>query len=382
MNNEELQKRILEKVQDRIAIFEFEKEESRMKKSTKKLANIAATVVITVGLSVGTVYAGGIIYEKIWKEPTRIEASDNEITPEILEKNIQEEDAKKIAQNKLIELGLEDEEIIKTDHYRYSGTEELRYRFITKNWSILINGKTGDFFSLGAQTYDKSVEDYKMTKEEAIKVGKEYYKKLGHQEGEYEFAEIVPVWDDGTDESGCYSARFYKKYGNLYNRGESVCIQFYAKDHKLTNYTVENSKCDNNPIKITKEEAIQIATNEDRKVESNPIIKTTAELKIKGMNGNAYARLHNTQEYYKPLLTIDVPDEERVSYKTENRIRTVWVVVFQYGDEGADIVERVAKGQYSYYVDATTGEIIGGSTSDELHWENYWFERNKVESKS
>ena len=281
---------------------------------------------------------------------------------------------------KLIELGLEGEEIKETNHYRLYGTEVIRYRFITSNWSITINGKTGEFFSLDAQTYDKSVEDYKMTKEEAIKVGKEYYKKLGHQEGEYEFAEIVPVWDDGTDESGCYSARFYKKYGNLYNRGESVWIQFYAKDHKLTNYTVENSKCDNNPIKITKEEAIQIATNEDRKVESNPIIKTTAELKIKGMNGNAYARLHNTQEYYKPILTIDVPDEERVSYKTENRIRTVWVVVFQYGDEGADIVERVAKGQYSYYVDATTGEIIGGSTSDELHWENFHFERNKVEN--
>lgn len=382
MNNEDLQKRILEKVQDRIAIFEFEKEESRMKKSTKKLANIAATVIITVGLSVGTVYAGGIIYEKIWKEPTRVEASDNEITPEILEKNIPEEEAKKIAQDKLIELGLEGEEIKKTNHYRLYGTEVIRYRFITSNWSITINGQTGEFCDLASETYDKSVENYTMTKEEAIKVGRELYTKLGYQEGEYEFAEIVPMWDDGTNVSGNYNARFYKKYGDLYNKGESVSISFYAKEHKLHHYRVENSKCDNNPIEITKEEAIQIATNEDRKVESNPIIKTTAELKIKGMNGNAYARLHNTDEYYKPLLTTDVSDEERVVYDTENRIRTVWVVVFEYGDEDADIVERVAKGQYSYYVDATTGEIIGGSTSDELHWENYWFEKNKVESKS
>ena len=83
-------------------------------------------------------------------------------------------------------------------------------------------------------------------------------------------------------------------------------------------------------------------------------------------------------KYYKPLLTTDVSDEERVVYDTENRIRTVWVVVFEYGDEEANIVERVAKGQYSYYVDATTGEIIGGSTSDELYWEKYHFERNKV----
>ena len=382
MINEDLQKRILEKVQDRIAIFEFEKEESRMKKSTKKLVNIAATVIITVGLSVGTVYAGGIIYEKIWKEPTRIDVADNEITAEILEKNIPEEEAKKIAQDKLIELGLEDEEIKKTNHYRLYGTEVVCFRFITSNWSITINGKTGEFYDLASETYDKSVEDYTMTKEEGIKVGRELYTKLGYQEGEYEFAEIVPMWDNGTDVSGCYSARFYKKYGDLYNKGESIWIRFYAKDHKLCGYRVENNKCDNNPIKITKEEAIQIATNEDRKVESNPIIKTTAELNIKGMNGNAYARLHNTDEYYKPLFTTDVSDKERVVYDTENRIRTVWVVVLEYGDEDADIVERVAKGQYSYYVDATTGEIIGGSTSDELRWENYWFEQNKVESKS
>lgn len=379
MNNEDLQKRILEKVQDRIAIFEFEKEEKEMKKPTKKLANIAATVIITVGISVGTVYAGGIIYEKIWKEPTRIETTDNEITPEILEKNIPEEEAKRIAQEKLKQLGLEGEKITGTFHYRLYGTEVVYFRFYINNGLITINGQTGEFFDLTLGGYDKSLENYTMPREEAIEVAKEYYNKLGYPEGEHELAEIVPMWDNGTDESGCYSARFYKKYGELYNKGESVWIEFYAKDHKLGGYRVENNKCDNNPIVITKEEAIQIAANEDRKIESNPIIKTTAELKIKSMNGNAYARLHNTEEYYKPVLKIDVPNEERVVYETEERIRTVWIVVLEYGDEDADIVERVAKGQYSYYVDATTGEIIGGSISNEVYWENYHFEKNRVE---
>lgn len=381
MNNEDLQKRILEKVQDRIAIFEFEKEDRNMKQLTQKLANIAATVILTVGLSVGTVYAGTVIYAKIWKEPTRVDMTENEITEEIIKKNVSEEYAKKVAQDKLIQIGLENEEIIKTNHYRLAGTEVLRYRFITNNWSITINGQTGEFYDLTLKTYDKSVEAYTMSKEEAIKVGREYYKKLGYQEGEYEFAEIAPVWDDGDNDSdsGCYSARFYKKYGDLYNKGESIWIQFYAKDHKLHGYRVENSKCDDNPIVITKEEAIQIAINEDRKVESKPIIRTDAELRIKQMNGNAYARLHNTEEYYKPMTTTDVSNEEIVAYETEERRRTVWVVVLEYGEEESDIVNRVAKGQYSYFVDATTGEIIGGDSDDELRWENYWFEQNKVE---
>ena len=379
MNNEDLSKRILENVQDRIAIFEFEKEDKTMKQNAKRIANIVALVVVIIGLSVGTVYAGTVIYEKIWKEPTRLDVTDDEITDEIIKKSVSEDFAKKVAQDKLIQIGLEREEIIGTDHYRLAGKEILNYRFITNNWSITINGQTGEFSDLLLENYDKSVEDYTMSREEAITVAKDYYKKLGYQEGEYEFAEIVPVWDNGENYSGNYSARFYKKYGDLYNKGESAWIEFYAKDHKLHGYIVENHKCEDNPIEVTKEEAIQIATNEVRKVENKPIIKTNAELRIKGMNGNAYARLNNTEEYYKPMMTTDVPNEERIVYETDERIRKVWVVVLEYEDEDADIVNRVVKGQYSYFVDATTGEIIGGDTSDCLRWENYWFEKNKVE---
>lgn len=374
MNNDELQKRIIEKVQDKIAIFEMNKEDKKMKQSTKKIMNIAATVVVTIGLSVGTVYAGTIIYEKIWKEPTRIDLSEDKITDEIINKSISEEDAKKIAQDKLIQVGLTTEKITGTDHYRESGTEKLNYRFITDNWYITINGQTGEFYDLSLKKYDKSAEDYTMTKEEAIEVGKQYYKDLGYKEGEYEFAEIVPLWENG----GSYSARFYKKYGDLYNKAEAIWIEFYAKEHQLHGYSVENHKCENNPIEITKEEALEIAINEDKKIENRPIAKTNAELRIKEMNAEAYARLNNTEEYYKPMTTPDVPSEEIVAYSTEGRVRTVWVVVLEYEDEEADIVNKVAKGQYSYYIDSTTGEIIGGDSSDALRWENYWFEKNKV----
>lgn len=374
MNNDELQKRIIEKVQDKIAIFEMNKEDKKMKQSTKKIMNIAATVVVTIGLSVGTVYAGTIIYEKIWKEPTRIDLSEDKITDEIINKSISEEEAKKIAQDKLIQVGLTTEKITGTDHYRESGTEKLYYRFITDNWYITINGQTGEFYDLSLKKYDKSAEDYTMTKEEAIEVGKQYYKDLGYKEGEYEFAEIVPLWENG----GSYSARFYKKYGDLYNKAEAIWIEFYAKEHQLHGYSVENHKCENNPIEITKEEALEIAINEDKKIENRPIAKTNAELRIKEMNAEAYARLNNTEEYYKPMTTPDVPSEEIVAYSTEGRVRTVWVVVLEYEDEEADIVNKVAKGQYSYYIDSTTGEIIGGDSSDALSWENYWFEKNKV----
>ena len=114
MNNEELQNRIVENVQNKIAIFEFKKEDKKMKQGTKKLANIAAIVAVAVGLSVGTVYAGTMIYEKIWKEPTKIsqEELDKEvekikepITTEEKEKMIDDENAIEIANEVVKNLG-------------------------------------------------------------------------------------------------------------------------------------------------------------------------------------------------------------------------------------------------------------------------------------
>ena len=220
-----------------------------------------------------------------------------------------------------------------------------------------------------------------MTRDEAIEVAKQYYEQFGYKEGEYEFAEIVKLWNSNPDEdkSGYYSARFYKKYGDLYNKCEAIWIDFYAKDHKLSDYSVLNEKYDDNPSKITKEQAIELAIEADKKVEERPIIETKAEQSIKAMNGTAYSRLKDTDAFYKPMMEVDVPNEDIVYYKTEGRVRRVWVVGLIYGDtENTGIVNKVARGQFTYYVDATTGEIIGGSTSDEIYWENFHFNENKI----
>lgn len=49
----------------------------------------------------------------------------------------------------------------------------------------------------------------------------------------------------------------------------------------------------------------------------------------------------------------------------DERIRFAWVVVITYKDiYGDDIRKRYTEGQYSYFVDSTTGEIIGGHVMD------------------
>lgn len=106
MKQENLSQRILSKVETKIAIANFQKEEKKMSKN--KILKMVATFVITIGVMMGVAYAGSVIYERIWKEPQRVILEEKpQITPEIVDKNITEEKAKEIAKNKLIQLGIQ-----------------------------------------------------------------------------------------------------------------------------------------------------------------------------------------------------------------------------------------------------------------------------------
>ena len=53
------------------------------------------------------------------------------------------------------------------------------------------------------------------------------------------------------------------------------------------------------------------------------------------------------------------------------KVRKAWVVVISYEDNyGENISKRYTKGKYSYFVDATTGEIIGGHLLDYIYSES------------
>ena len=107
-----------------------------------------------------------------------------------------------------------------------------------------------------------------------------------------------------------------------------------------------------------------IALEIDKKVENKEIIETKAEEMIVNMNAQAYYRLTDKEKFYKEMSTVDYPTEERVYYQMEDKIRNAWVVVITYVDDWEDVVTRYTRGQFSYFIDATTGEIIGGATRD------------------
>ncbi len=371
------------KIRLKIAISKIKEENDIvMENKIKNIFKIVSTAVAGIVLSTGIVFGGAKVYEKIWKKPEKVEIVTEVLTPEAQKENISEEEAKQIAINKLKEIGY-NTNIVKTDNYKLIDSNKIMYRFITKDdYSISIDGQKATFFEiwniskkLGEidKKFDrygsekKVSSEYLMNKEKAIEVANKYYKLFGFKEGEYEVTK-VNCWNSEGDEKAetgyKFDITYNKKYGDTYNPYEYVTIQVYAKDEILWMVRTENIPYDNNPTEITKEQALQIALEVDKNIEEKQIAETKVEKMIVNMNANAYYRLTDKERFYKEMSTVDYPMEDRVYYQMEDKIRNAWIVVITYVDDWEDVVTRYTRGQFSYFIDATTGEVIGGATMD------------------
>lgn len=192
-----------------------------------------------------------------------------------------------------------------------------------------------------------------------------YYKLLGFEEGEYEITSVRSDHIVGSEEETGHDIDiiFTKKYGEIYNPFESISISIHAKNKDFVYIIIESFPLDDNEIIITKDEAIQIALNEDAKIETDQCVEIDAELMIVRMNSQAYERINNKEKYYEDMK--GSPWEERTYYHVEDKVRNAWVVLITYDmyyDD--DLMKKYTEGKYSYFVDCTTGEIIGGYPMD------------------
>lgn len=360
--NDEIKK----KLKTKIAISQMKKEEKSINKKGKFiLKNLGIAACIIMSLS-GVVFAGNKIIESIWKKPEKIEYVTDEITEESKNKNITEEEAKKVAVNKLKEIEF-NTNIVKTNHYKEVDSNQIMYRFITEdNFEVSINGYTGEFY--GIWNNNKNIQDRNITitENEAKEVANKYYKLFGFKEGEYEIVNILVNNNQRTGKDAGFKIdiTYNKKYGEIYNPYQNIRIGIESKNKELAYFRVENIAFDNNETIITEDEAVQIALNEDKKIETNPIVETKVKKMVVKMNADAYERINNKEKYYAPMQNPDYPRKEKNYYEVEDKVRNAWVVVITYEDNYEDVIKRYTEGKYSYFVDCTTGEIIGGHQMD------------------
>lgn len=236
-----------------------------------------------------------------------------------------------------------------------------------KNGTMTMNSK-GEFEYLNIPSYTYTIpKNYGITREQARIVAKELLSKYNPNNNDNEY-ELVSLKRNGNTDEEAYIwyADFYKKYENSLNMYEKISIGWIPTINGLYSLSIENSKYENNEQIISKEEAIKIAKEKDEKIETrHKISSAEAEIGIDKMNTDVIYREKDIEEYDKGTINFKpgengkmILKDDAVFYKVENRVRKVWEVTLyydytKYEDNGLE--------RYVYFIDSTTGEVIGGN---------------------
>ena len=337
------------------------------------LSKIAIVVCTTIIATVGVVYAGTIIYDKVWKDPEKIvgfytEGNNiqNTITEQQKDDIMSETEARKKVEELLKKFECDNEKIEMIELQNNTANYELSWSIKTnKNTSIWLEAKEGKSFGISIDNVlYEDIDNYRTTEKEAEQTARSLCKKYGYDLKEYNYTKITSNMNSEKD-SYIWHVIFCKKYDEIVNYYESIDISFIPVINKIYGFSVTSQKFDNNLVEITKQQAREIALKEEEKISTKYNIKNIdIQLDIVSMNGLAYLRINDYDQLYNQT-SADYPSEKWVTYRTENRIRKAWVVTIIY--HIPDTINKHDKSynkneeQFSYYIDATTGEIIGGS---------------------
>ena len=368
MEDRLLNYKIWDKVEMKIAISHFQEREKQI--PNMKIMQMVATFVVCIGVTVGVVYAGYTVYEKVWKEPKIYHEEEMQTylpSPEISKEEkkeenlITEEEAKQKALDVLEKLGYGRPEIKKIDLNRgYSGEREKESYYMVKTKEgyeeglmVLIDSKTGEFiyFSDMELKYKNLTLD-DISEEKRKQIAYEIYDTLGFQEKEYE----LETYNQKTNK--LYGCRFYKKYHDIYNKFQGVTVGYMVVEGKVLYDTINiyhSNHYEDNEIRLSKEEAQQIVLEKEKEFSNKESKIENIELSIERMNSVIYQLENN-------IIDNDIYVE------TDNRIRNVWKVTIDHEDKGVfrgitqeeQVQWMKENSKKTYFVDGTTGEIIGG----------------------
>ncbi len=361
---------IISKSQMKIAVSKFNEEDIKMKK--RNISKLVATFILAITVTGGLVYAtGSTIYEKVWKQPETYKITQN-LTEDEKSKCISEEQARTIGNKYLKKIGFNNQTIEQLSLLKEFMKDDNIWILHSEKVTMEIDAENGKIKSINIPTFEYKIPyNYGITRKQARKVAKELLEKYRpeNDKGEYE---LISLKRNNEEDKQAYIwyADFYKKYGDLINPAEKISIGWVPNINGLYSLNIESNTFENNEQKISKEEAIKIAIEKDKQIEKNKTIKKTkAKIRIKQMNENVYLRENFKEDYENRTLYFEKNGEDGYTlkkdatiYKTEKRVRKVWCIVVYYDMDNI--------GDYTYYIDSTTGEIIGGELGDDFYSED------------
>lgn len=359
----------------------IKRELNQVENSTHRYSLMKIIITSCAGLllTTGIVFAGVVIPNHIWKQPQKEEgfySGNNNITQEDKENVMSEEEARKKADMLLRKLGREKQEIISIELVKNPHDYELIWHIELENGTyhkniVEFDAKGKDDFSVMFQdALNESVHKYRTTQKEVEKTARDLCKQYGYDTAKYNKVNILPNLET-EKESYLWYVDFYKEYDEIINPYETISIAFIPEINRIYYLRERDLAYENNSIEITREQAKAIVIEKEQKINAKYEIKNISiKLGIEKMNGDAYYRLTNYEQYYNEKHIENYPLDKIVNYRTENRVRKVWKVKIEYEIPEKNFSDSKEYNPfdryYTYYVDATTGEIIGGSSTDSI----------------
>ena len=369
-------KKILKKEINKPLEYEYAIKNAFLKKDKNKKNNVFFSAILAMSclLMISTVVVATthIVYDNIWKNPVKIsiEEKEKEIKEEIREEEkidfIDESKAIEISNQILNELGYEEKNFKNVELIR-DYDQNIHYLLKTENeigQGILINlnPKTGELeYFCDDNVRNRNLKCDDISEEQAIKIANEVYTKLGifNKNNRFEIIEIEsPNFNSDGNLNTMWKVTFGEKYNGLVNKETLFTTCFSVVDGKNIFYIIKgktNKEFIGNPVIISEDTAKEKATNKEKEFSSLEISDVKAKLSIEKMNLFVFCLENNIEN-------------KNGEYQVEDISRVVWIVEIKHNKQGRirEYDLQTVKEYYNkkYYVDVTTGEIIGGAQAE------------------
>lgn len=323
-------------------------------------------VFITIFITSGVVFASSKIVENIWKEPEKVEnfyEDGNELnSKEIDIENyniISESEAEEKIYEILSDFGYETEEIETIELMDNPVNTEMYYRAKTKNdFLIDLNAKNSKEFKLFTNVLTKNIKNYRGNEDEMKKQVQDICKEHGYDLSQYTNLEISYYNELTSENAYVWEFKYNKKYDDIINRYEEISVAIVPEINELYYFIYTDKAPENEEILVTKEEAIQLATEKEMELDIGyEITDIQVNMDIELMNGYEYIRENDFEQYYEQTHIGAYPVGDMVYYRVEERVRKVWKIKLSF-TPGIDCVYD--EDSFTYFIDVTTGEIVGG----------------------
>lgn len=342
----------------------------RKRQIIRTISTACATVILTSGVAIG----GFIVYEKVWKEPKQYTyeelkntIADTEVSDEEKKDLISEEQAKQTALEIAKNLGYENE-VVESIELKQNKIEEYEEKYYeiqaTDNQKTIklkidaINGQIKAFDN--TELLENNENNKELSEEEVINIANDICTKIKLEKNNYQLNKCNEEYISYRGKQRkIWSIEYYKKYNGIVNPYEKLNFDLVVNEeiNVSTIYTDSNGVYEDNPQIITEQEAINIALSKEKELTSNEISKYFIEKGIRKVNNYIF----NLENYSKIENNKNQLTNTQKMNENSNIVRNVWIITIKHEEENTTDVEEYLKGKNKqYYIDSTTGEIIGG----------------------